>query len=348
MKRLFAISVFFGLTATAALQGPAVSTDSLNFSWMVPAVSGTIIYGNPHPSSIRPVADVDLTAAGDPTVAARTGPDRTPSWGRYSLSGFGESPYIVRPAKSGTLNNFITSFDAAKISQHVIGREFLDSSQRIAADTSGNGTIQSYDAALIAAYVVNSPLGHGLTGTWIFNPGNRAYPFVITDITEQDYTAFLLGEVSGNWNNNGGGGGGNRSANEMDEVINLSVEEPALNTRVRSGVVVPVIVQNIKDKGVISYQFELRYDPNVIQPIANPVGLAGTVSRGLSFAVNTSDPGVLRVAVYGAEPITQDGVLLNLKFKAVGATDSDAALYFENVMFNEADAYVSTTVAKID
>src|ERR1043166_980588 len=189
MKRLFVGIVVVALTMIAGIPGPAVSADSLNSLWLTPpVVSGTINYGNPHPSSIRPVADVDLMALGDPDVTGKTGPDRTPTWGQYSLTGFGESPYTVTPSKNGTLNNFINSFDAAMVARHVSGIQLLDSTQQIVADVSGNGLIQSFDAAYIAAFVVNSPRAHGSTGTWIFNPGARNYPYIISDIDAQDYT----------------------------------------------------------------------------------------------------------------------------------------------------------------
>src|SRR5438105_1565695 len=110
MKKVFAAVLTTGLLLVAV-----VSAGSLNSLLLPPTVSGNVTYGNPHPSSIRPVADVDLTATGDPMVEGRTGPDRTPTWGQYSLTGFGETAYSITPNKGGSLNNFINSFDAAKI-----------------------------------------------------------------------------------------------------------------------------------------------------------------------------------------------------------------------------------------
>ena len=63
---------------------------------------------------------------------------------------------------------------------------------------------------------------------------------------------------------------------------------------------IPVNVQGVADKGIISYEFDLRYDPAMIQPLENPVDVAGTVSRGLSVVTNAVEPGLLRVVVYGA------------------------------------------------
>ncbi len=340
MKRLFVATLVLGLMSMPALRGPSVSADSLSSLLMVPpTVSGNVIYGNPHPSSIRPVADVDIMATGDPSVAGRTGPDRTPSWGRYTLTGFGESPYTMTPTKTGNLNNFINSFDAAKIAQHVAGIQLLDTPQRIVSDVSGNGSINSFDAAMVAAYVVNSPYSHGLTGTWIFGPVNRAYPYILEDLTEQDYSAYLMGEVSGNWNNNGTGGGGTRPAAGTHIEGETLISAPTVSVASRV-ITVPVKIENVKNKGVISYEFDLRYDASIIMPTADPVSLAGTVSRKLSVAFNSTEPGLLRVAVYGAVPLNADGVLIELRFAAVGKAGSVSPLIWERAMINEGDPAV--------
>jgi hypothetical protein len=75
-------------------------------------------------------------------------------------------------------------------------------------------------------------------------------------------------------------------------------------------------------KDVISYEFNLRYDQSVIQTLEDPVDVVGTVSRGLMVVTNPIQPGLLRVIVYGPIPIDGDGVLLNLRFAAVGKAGS--------------------------
>ena len=88
---------------------------------------------------------------------------------------------------------------------------------------------------------------------------------------------------------------------------------------------------------IISYEFDLRYDPLVIRPKANPVDLTGSVSRGLSVVVNDKESGLLKVAVYGPISIVNDGILLNLRFIAVGAPGSVSPLTWERIIFNEGE-----------
>ena len=65
--------------------------------------------------------------------------------------------------------------------------------------------------------------------------------------------------------------------------------------------------------------------------------VADTVSRGLIAVANPNEPGLLRVVLYGPLPIDKNGLLLNLRFNAVGAPGSVSPLTFERMMFNEGD-----------
>ena len=163
-------------------------------------ISGFVTYGNANGAPMpRFVSNVTITGAGSPTVVTATGPPGSAA-GTYSLDGFGRGSYVVAPSKTGGVNASITSFDAARIAQHVAGINMLTGNQLIVADVSGNGTISSFDAGELARYVAAVP-GSGATGNWIFSPVNRNYPSVTTSIAGEDYIALLMGEVSGNWAN---------------------------------------------------------------------------------------------------------------------------------------------------
>ena len=113
-------------------------------------------------------------------------------------------------------------------------------------------------------------------------------------------------------------------------------------------VIVPVSVTGAANKGIISYEFDLRYDPSVLQPQANPVEIAGTVSRGLSVVSNATEPGLLRVVMYGPTPLDGTGVLLNLRFTAIGAPGSVSPLTWERFMLNEGDPRVTAVDGKVE
>ncbi|MFN0277202.1 MAG: peptidoglycan DD-metalloendopeptidase family protein [Pyrinomonadaceae bacterium] len=303
-------------------------------------ISGTVTYGNarlPGPA-IRFVPGVLITAAGSPTVTDTTG-----SSGTYLLTGFGSGSYTITPSKIGGVNSSVTSFDAALVAQFTVSAGSLDSVQQSVADVSGAGGISSFDAALIARYAV-SMSGTGSTGNWKFNPASNTYTSITSRIAGNDYLALLMGDVSGNWRDTTsfrpavGGNGPQRSA---------SVNAPHLVTPTDYEVIIPVGVQGVANKGIISYEFDLRYDPTVIQPQANPVERTNTVSGNLSAIANMDTPGLLRVAVYGPTPLSGNGVLLNLKFIAVGAPGTISPLIWERIMFNEGEPRTMSTDGQV-
>ncbi|MBK8467295.1 MAG: hypothetical protein IPL32_15870 [Chloracidobacterium sp.] len=318
-----------------------------------PAIIGTITYGNAIPAATRFVSNVLISGAGSPNVSTTTAaPDANA--GQYALTGFGAGSYTVTPTKTGGSNS-ITSFDAARISQHVAGppNPQLTGNQLIVADVSGNTSVTSFDAAMIAKFVAGPPYvapGIGSTSTWRFTPTNRNYASVASSISGEDFSALLMGEISGNWNNTGArpfDGKQFAEAESSGRDIGITVGLPAL-TAVYKEIEVPVNVRGIANKGVIAYEFDLRYDPTVIQPLVDPVDVKGTASRGLSVVTNATDPGLLRVVVYGAYPIDGDGVLLNLRFTPVGKPGSASPLSFERIMFNEGDLLTTITYGRVE
>ncbi len=314
-----------------------------------PSISGLVTYGNAIGSpSQRPVSNVQISAAGSPAASTTTS-EPGPNAGTYTLDIFGIGSYIVTPSKIGGTNNAINSFDAARVAAHVTGTGFLTGNQLVAADVSGNGLVQSFDAAQIARFVTSTP-PFGSTGTWKFftvtnipfpigsTPISRIYPTITGNLTGQDFTAILMGEVSGNWNNTGARTVANRqSAGRSGPSRGITVEMAAVSASSGHEIAIPIMVDGAANTGIVSYEFNLRYDPSVIQPLGEAVETIGTVSRGLTAVANASEPGLLRVAVYGAMPIDHNGILLNLRFTAVGANGATSPLSWERIMFNDGD-----------
>jgi N-acetylneuraminic acid mutarotase len=300
-----------------------------------PSISGIVFYGNSN-AGPRYVSDVLIDGVGGASVAAVSGTD-----GSYLLTGFGAGSYTVTPSRKDILHNGISSFDAARVVQHVSGLNLFNASQAAAADVSGNGLIQSFDASLIARYVAFLP-GAGNTGNWTFSPTHRTYSSVTGVLAGEDYSAFLMGDVSGDWTENG-----SRAVNTDGPERAVAVALPELSIVGYKEVTVPVSVSSITGKGVISYEFDLRYDPLVILPQEDPVDLSGTMSNGLAAVVNANESGLLRVVIYGPMPLDGIGLLINLRFTVLGAPGSRSPITFERILFNEGDPSVSTTDGSI-
>ena len=315
---------------------PPAATTNGSLTVGASTLSGTVTYGNaigaPNP---RGVPNVNVCAQGSPTVCSTTGPD-----GTYLLSGLGSGPYTITASKSGGANG-ISAFDASRISQYVAGMISLTPSQMLAADVSESNTVSSFDSAQIGIYAAGSTPA-GSTGSWKFTPQSVQFQSVNGN-TVQDFSALLMGDVSGNWSN---AGGRQVEINGLDE--NVGVSFPKLLTPADGDVIIPVMVDGAANKGLIAYEFGLRYDPTVIQPQADPADLVGTVSRGLIAAANIEEPGLLKVAVYGPTAIAENGLLLNLRFRAVGTSGSVSPLAWERVMFNEDDQQIRAGDGQIE
>ncbi len=323
----------------------------------MPSISGTVTYGNAA-APPKYISNVSVTGTGSPVVSTTTAAPGV-SEGQYTLTGFGSGSYTVSLSKT-TGQNGITSNDAARVAQHVAGvAPLTTNSQKVAADVTDNGALSSNDAAQIARYVAGvGPIG--LTNQWRFfvtpgltfpigaSPTSRTYSSVTSNIAGEDYVGLLMGEVTGNWSPSAARLiSGERKARGNAPERAATVTLPNVVTPADKEFVLPVRVQGVADKNVISYEFDLRYDPAVIQPAAEPVDAAGSVSRGLTFVINDKSPGLLRVVVYGAYPIAEDGLLLNLRFTVVGAPDSSSLLHWDRLMFNEGDPQVNLSDGRI-
>jgi TolB protein len=165
------------------------------------SVSGTITYGTtPAGQAERLVPNVSLAATGASEAAANTNFD-----GVYLLENLvGNEQYTVNATKSGNANG-ISAFDATLVLRHVAaggnGTSALSANQQLAADTDGDKSVTAFDATQILRFVAGNGQnsGTGQTGKWTFAPASRNYPVLFNSLENQDYTAILIGEVSGDW-----------------------------------------------------------------------------------------------------------------------------------------------------
>ncbi len=304
---------------------PCVSTANGSVSIISGIISGIVNYANS--LTFKPVPNTVLSAAGSVPVSTNS----AFITGAYSLSGLGSGAYTVTPSKTTDVTA-ITGFDSGLIAQHVVALITLTPAQAAAADVSEAAGITSFDAALIARFVVALP-NSGVTGTWKFDPVNRSYPNVETNQTNQDYSAILMGEVSGDWAAPTMRASAGRTKAAPEAIV--TVTAPTKNVQALENFDVPITVSDTTGQAIISYQFDMLYNPAVIEPQASPVDTSGTISSGMFVTVNNPSPGLLKVVAFQANPISGAGTLFKFKFKAVGAPLSFSLLTWQNFMFNE-------------
>lgn len=312
---------------------PCTNTTNGSVVIISSTVTGKVTYVNA--PVLTPVPLATLSGAGSVPVSTMTASD-----GTYSLSGFGAGPYTVTPSKAaqpiGTVNG-ITPSDSSMIAQAGVGYITLNANQAIAADVTNNGTVSPLDAAYIAQWSVGI-VNPGITGSWKFLPASRSYPSgIVTAQTNQDYSGILMGDVSGSWSPTllGGTFAPIIAANPAESSRALLASVPELTSVPGTVVNVPVEIQDLTGRGVMAYQFDLRFDPNVIEPSEIASDIVGTLSDRMNIVTNSPEPGLLKVAVYGITPIIGKGVLVNLRFSTIGDIGSSSKLLLGGLMLNE-------------
>lgn len=341
---------------------PAVTTVNGSISTINGTVMGTVTYG------VTPIATVTPTpkpVTGVTVSADDTNPNSPASSdfstttacdGTYSLSMFSSDPYTITPTKANNFNNgAVSSADAAAVQSFVLQRpnSDLSPSQRIVADVSGNGEITSFDAALIQRYVTNSGMPPASTqinktGLWVFDPTSRMYTAMQLQANQssENYSAILFGDVTGSYNAITDGCGtqpaisGEKSdqsnvaiANGAPVMVNLPTQGAGSNATFD----IPISVDDVTNLNVNSYDLVFSYDPAVLQPQTTATDRNGTLSNNFSVSSAAAGTGRLRVSGFSSdgEPLSGNGTLLKLRFRAVGAAGSTSNLSFTSFRFNE-------------
>jgi hypothetical protein len=304
-----------------------------------PEINGRVTYENAA-VPVVPVPSANLNAAGAPAVMTTSNTS-----GNYSITGLGPGAYTVTPSKATqpfTTPNGIFSNDAALISRHVVGLQTLNATQLKAAMVGGGPTLSSFDAGLLAQYIVGIPNVNNQTGQWKFTPANRMYASVTSTQTNQDYAGLLMGDVSGDWAPPAG-----RPFTSVDSEFFVwdaaAVSLPDITAWAGKPVTVPVRLDNLMGEAVSSYQFTIQFDQTVIAPAEIAASLAGTMADGMNIVCHSPKPGVVSVAVYSAFPVTGDGIYVDLNFRVTGKSGSTTTLSVEGFRFNEGTHKVVAT-----
>lgn len=135
-------------TATPTATFPPAETATATATATVPAaisIAGALHYVG----SAIAIGDVDLIANG-----ASTQRTRSDAAGSYGFDNLTPGNWTIAPSKSDPNNPAVGALDAAWALQASVGSRQLDRAQRIACDVTGNGTVSSFDAARILQKLV--------------------------------------------------------------------------------------------------------------------------------------------------------------------------------------------------
>jgi hypothetical protein len=257
--------------------------------------------------------------------------------GSYTLSGVVAGDYTLTPSKSDGVDG-ISAYDASLALQHEAGLITLSGYAATAGDVDKSGGITSADASYILQKALDLiPLPFpGASAVWEFDPANRTYTGLDGSISGQDFTAVLLGDVSGNWSagidsetpppRRGRLGGGQAQAANT-----ASLALPALY--VEPGERITVTLDIALDQAeVYGADIIVSYDPTVASVAS---ASAGDAAQGFLTESNLNQPDLVRVAMAGAQPITNGGHLLTIVFDVVGELGDTSPLQITAAELNE-------------
>lgn len=272
---------------------------------LVTAGLGTITGAVRFWNDARPVPGASLVLSGDAEQTAYSLAD-----GTYSLAGLERGSYTVVPGDGADDGDAISAYDASLVLQHAAGLRTLADQAFTAGDVTLNGAPTAYDAAFILRKAADLiPLASPDAGVaWLFEPASRQYPDYAQSVAAQDYTALLLGDVSGNW-----GDGVEPAALAVVPVAEL---ELVIGVPDATGAVQAMLMLIATEAPMYSLALDLGCEGLV------PVDVrVGDISTGWLLAHNADVPGHLTMAMAGAQPAVAPGVLAYLTLTTTGSGD---------------------------
>jgi enediyne biosynthesis protein E4 len=252
---------------------------------------------------------------------------------RFKPINYGTSGLTIVPSKPRGEDvdpGVMTAYDAALVLQCLTGLDTISSRQRAAADVNQNGTVDAGDAALIARYAVGIRNdGQSRAGAWVFTPASRTYTNVSTVYKYQDFQGTVFGDVSENWGNPGGSGKASSAVACPDRI-----------TVARGSGTVEIPVSAETGSGLISADVWLRFDPSRLEFLGASVA---DLTAGFSLAANGDGGNRVMIALYGARPVLEGGVVMNIRFRVKGAGFGHTEVQWEKIAFNERELPPSET-----
>jgi len=289
------------------------------------SVSGAVNYY----SNDNAVADATVKTTG---FAAYSG--QTDASGQFTIDYLVNKNFVLAPEKIGGMGTSVDPYDAALILQSAVGQATLTPYQKIAGDITLNGEVTPFDASYILRLYVGSITSYPTGKDWKFvtsdflvddsnwasAPGSISYSPLDADQTGQNFKAFALGDVSGNWG-----------------VLKLAKIQGTANIDVLSRVTekTKTISYDIylnHETAVLSGGFKIAVDNSRYRVIAVR---AGEILAGCQFVSNISD-NLAAFAFANGYPIQGDGVVATLDLEIVkDEIPGISPLQFNDVTLNE-------------
>lgn len=252
-----------------------------------------------------PVPGVQLALTG-----AATDSSFTTEAGGYSFVVPPNQNFMITPSKVLAQNSddyVVSAYDAALAARHAMKIDILNDYFFIAADVDQDQSVTMYDAAQIARFAVDLPaLDGSRVGTFGFDPQRRHYQQTQGILSNEDYTALVMGDVDGNWTQ--------KKLRRIFDIDNSLLLPEKIFAHLNSEIEIPIRVSS-KDS-LLSVDARIAYDPSHLLLL----DVATTeLSSHFQLVHNTLSEGITKIALYYPYRASLDGELIRLKFKVSGS-----------------------------
>ena len=275
----------------------------------------------------------------------------TDASGHYVLTDPPTQNLLVYADRGGGIGNAVSALDASYVLQYVAGLHPLSAEQSLACDVTGSGSLSALDATLLLQYatglITSFPVTTACQSDWLFIPtpaaapnqtliqpqpdptacvaGAIEYSTLTASLDQQNFSALVFGDCTGNWQPPALGAGALRLGRARPAAIHSARWRPLPGGRAALSIAADA------GEPVYALDVQVAYDPAALRlENAKLVGRA----RHAAVAVNSLDAGIVRLAVASGAPITADGhPLVVMRFEAINR--QRAAMPTVSIRFND-------------
>ena len=297
-------------------------------------VSGMVAYQ----TTTRSVPGVSLTLQGATTAQAITQAITqtiTTGSGLYHFTIPATGAYQITPTLQGG-GNGISAFDAAYIAQCVANVRPMSNCPLPAADSSGNNALSAFDAAQVAQFVAGLAAPTSRVGTWHFDPASRTYVTINSDLPTEHYAAYLIGEVTGNWQPPAAGAAAVSEGNQTTPGLTVVTTGENSVLLSQSGILTELV----------AYQATIRYDEKG-RHFVEAVPATGA-AVGWQHIAHEVKPGLITVVGYGLTGVNGADPLVTLHFQQTGDDTAEFTPTIVMARRNEEPLWTSSVPSQED
>ncbi len=303
-------------------------------------ISGNVAYfGNR-----GPVPNVTMTLAGTQTYTAATDEQ-----GNYVLT-VPSGDYTLTASESGQLKG-LSALDASRILQHALGKTALNCYQQIAGDANKDGQMNetSGDAAAVAICSGKRDIGsecemNSEGSQWAFAADAiescetwppisysavKTYTALNADKTAQNFTAMLIGDVTGNWSDKNKASGKKQGISR--DIRSSGDIEAAFGSNMKLPLVLNPGGTNLELEGI---DVVVQFDKTALD-LADVTLTGGALEA--SHLTLAKGEGLAAIKIYGDTKIavSESDTIAFLNFNVIGAADSVSQVLLKTFEQNE-------------